>query len=102
MWKTHPEMWKTGSKSGSLPLQTRRQALVANPGQQPFNLCLFSGGDGQQGGAGAASVVAVEVAAVLYARDAQLADDAPAGIEDALLLLSRKLAVCLLYTSRCV
>src|ERR1035437_10057846 len=42
-----------------------RDFLVANPGQQRLNLRLFGPGDGQQRRAGAASVVAVEVAGVL-------------------------------------
>src|ERR1039458_2440408 len=67
--------------------------LVADSGQQPLNFCLLSGRDCQQRRTGAASVVAVEVAGILDAADAQLADDSLAGAGDALLLLCRQLQV---------
>ncbi len=53
--------------------------LIANPGEQPFNLFLFGSSDRQQRSAGMASVVAVEVAGVFDRRNAQLTDDALVG-----------------------
>src|ERR1035438_6931028 len=55
--------------------------------QQAFDLRLFGACNRQQRRACAASIVAVEVAGILDARNAQLADDALAHGRDALLLL---------------
>ena len=76
--------------------QIKVRFLVTNPGQQPFDFRLFRGSDRQQRRAGTASVVAVEVAGVLDARNAQLANDALAHGRDALLFLFGKLKVVVL------
>jgi hypothetical protein len=70
--------------------------LFADPSEQGFNLGPFLRGNWKQRRASAAAVVAVEVACVLDAADAQLADDALAGIGDAFLLFSCQLQVVIL------
>src|ERR1035437_1190946 len=64
--------------------------------KQPFNLRFFCCSDWQQRCACAASVVAVKVAGMFDARNAQLANDALAGSKDAFLLFLCELEVVVL------
>ena len=77
-----------------MPFQgPNRPALVADHFQNPFDLSLFVRSNAEQRAAWTAAVVAVEVAGVLDAGDAELADDALVGLGDALLLFRGELQV---------
>ena len=70
--------------------------LIAGPSKQGFNLGPFLRGNWKQRRTSAAAVVTVKVACVLDAADAQLANDALAGIGDAFLLFPCQLQVVIL------
>src|SRR5664279_3066084 len=87
------------TKAWTLAVSLKRIASpfsIPDFSKQPFNLRFFCCRDWQQRCACAASVVAVKVAGMLDARNAQLADDALAGANDAFLFFFCELEVVVL------
>src|SRR5579863_2817883 len=67
--------------------------LIADAGEQRFDLGALFGGEGNLGRPGAAAIVAVEVARGLDPVDAQLSGNALSGAGDSFLLLASQLRI---------